>query len=315
MDTVVITFSRSITGMRISPKLSSVIIQEPCLLFGAGSGTADIVKQLQKQGLLVEGIVDNDPAKKGMLIGGLSVQEPRKESLCGKNILVASDLNYQAIKSQLQDFGLKEGVQFRSVFYEPFPVELCGEWEDIDAADFDSLRSTKWIRREEHLRRVWDLFHRYISEFLYGPPSRFLDLGCGTGASLTVLRYLGHRAVGLDYTPGAEPGDWQFRPVVERAGNEVVVHDGSKRPYPFEDDSFDFVTSVWSVRKLADPEKLGDALSEMARIASRGILVLPNTGVPFQSGGKEALDSWSHPNFERVEVQHSSNVYKYLARK
>lgn len=94
-----------------------------------------------------------------------------------------------------------------------------------------------------------------------------LDVGCGEG--IGTVRMAGvlpaARVVGLDV---ADPGllaEWE-----KRAHSKIEFVAGSAYDLPFEDDSFDLVSAIEVFEHLERPER---ALSEMARVSRRGILL------------------------------------------
>jgi ubiquinone/menaquinone biosynthesis C-methylase UbiE len=92
--------------------------------------------------------------------------------------------------------------------------------------------------------------------------ARVLEAGCGTGMILKEVAPIAREAVGIDISPG----------MLEqaRARGLNVVH-GSVTQLPFPDNRFDL---AYSFKVLAHVEKIGAAMSEMARVVRSGGHVL-----------------------------------------
>ena len=90
------------------------------------------------------------------------------------------------------------------------------------------------IRRSAALeqRHWWYAERRSLVRRLVAPltPGRALDVGCGGGGNTEVLRDLGWRVAGLEYSPAAAP-------IAARRGLPVVRGDARRLP---------FATSRWT---------------------------------------------------------------------
>jgi SAM-dependent methyltransferase len=70
-----------------------------------------------------------------------------------------------------------------------------------------------------------------------------LDVGCGTGVATAVVAELGWSAVGVDVSA-------ELLALAQARGIEAV--EGSAHSLPFEDESFDAATSVWTHTDVGD---------------------------------------------------------------
>jgi SAM-dependent methyltransferase len=96
------------------------------------------------------------------------------------------------------------------------------------------------------------------------PEGKVLDVGCGTGRFLNALptRYA---RTGIDVSAG-------MLGVARQKGLEV--EQASSAELPFDDDSFDLVTTFAVLHHLIDPEVVRASLCEMARVARPGGAVI-----------------------------------------
>lgn len=96
------------------------------------------------------------------------------------------------------------------------------------------------------------------------PEGRVLDVGCGTGRFIELLpgRY---DAVGIDVSEGMLAFARRKGIKVAQAGADSI---------PFEDRSFDLVTTFAVLHHLIDPHVVRSALREMARVVKPGGAVL-----------------------------------------
>jgi SAM-dependent methyltransferase len=104
-----------------------------------------------------------------------------------------------------------------------------------------------------------------------------LDVATGSGNAAIAAARLGCRAVGVDYVP-ALLARGRERAAAERLPVELL--DGDAEALPFEDGSFDAVTSVFGTMFAPDHEKTADELVRVCR-----------------PGGTIALASWTPEGF------------------
>lgn len=109
-----------------------------------------------------------------------------------------------------------------------------------------------------------------------GPGTRVLDVGCGSGEFLALLREAGAAAVGADPAP-AMVG------LARGAGVEVVL--AGAESLPFDDGLFDVVTAVNALQFASDTT---EALREFARVLG--------------PGGRIAVSNWAEGARNDVDV-------------
>jgi SAM-dependent methyltransferase len=127
----------------------------------------------------------------------------------------------------------------------------------------DLERSHWWFRGRHAIFRT--VLQRRVVPLLGAGPVRALDLGCGVGGHLKMLRALGE-PVGVDLEADAA------RACLRRGFPRVVEADGTK--LPFGDGAFDLVTAFDAVEHIPDDAA---ALAECRRVLRPG-------GVLFLSG-------------------------------
>jgi dolichol-phosphate mannosyltransferase len=105
-----------------------------------------------------------------------------------------------------------------------------------------------------------------------------LDLGCGFGSLVDHLRRRGLAAVGIDILDSQITAGRERFPEADLRLVEIG-------PLPFADSSFDTVVLKESLHHLAAEGDIDDAMSELARICRRRVVVFePNASVPLKLG-------------------------------
>lgn len=102
---------------------------------------------------------------------------------------------------------------------------------------------------------------------------RVLDVACGAGHWLALLRARGAEVAGVDLSERAIA---RARAVLPGA----TLHQGPAEALPFPDAGFDLVTCLGSLEHFQDQPK---ALAEMVRVArpdARFLILVPNAGFP-----------------------------------
>lgn len=118
----------------------------------------------------------------------------------------------------------------------------------------------------------------------YLPPTdaglRLLDVGCGTGHQLLRWSSYGYEVAGVDGSPEM---------LVHAKDNnpEAELREADARKLPFDDASFDRVTSIEVLRYLPDPDR---SIEEMARVLRPGGICLATAAPLLALNGYAAVN-------------------------
>jgi demethylmenaquinone methyltransferase / 2-methoxy-6-polyprenyl-1,4-benzoquinol methylase len=129
-----------------------------------------------------------------------------------------------------------------------------------------------------------------VSRVPAGPDETVLDVATGTGAvALELVRQKGCSVVGVDQSPEMlEEG--RRRVMLAAAAARVRLVEGSAQQLPFEDATFDGLTSAYLLRYLDD---LPAGLRELARVLRPGATAsLLDFGVPPGAAPRAAWNLW-----------------------
>jgi len=146
-----------------------------------------------------------------------------------------------------------------------FPARAEGF--DIDRMALPPLVKTKWKKKCDRASRP-EAYRRFIQMLLdltgFSEGIRILDVGCGVGAEIVELSWLGADCVGLD-------ADEDRIRLINQLGDEFglnvmgVCDDACQ--LPFDDETFDVVMSFEFFEHVAD---LDAAMKEQIRVLRRG---------------------------------------------
>lgn len=93
---------------------------------------------------------------------------------------------------------------------------------------------------------------------------RLLDIGCGTGASLSPFLDMGVELTGID------PSPYMLDVARDKFRHRVDLHWGHAEDLPFDDNAFNWAVLCMTLEFCDDPEK---ALEEACRVAKDGVFV------------------------------------------
>lgn len=117
----------------------------------------------------------------------------------------------------------------------------------------ENFYTKKWTKKQRPLDMA------YVNFILYNfKKGKILDVGCGFGELIAVLREFGFEVYGLVATK-YETDE------CKRKGLNVIQHDASKK-FPYKDAYFDHVLSIGSIEHIPD---WGNSLNEMHRVLKK----------------------------------------------
>ena len=151
----------------------------------------------------------------------------------------------------------------------PGSTNTEGEYDSAKPLPEVIARGTKETRKPDYLEVTYSEARlpksdyparlvRRLYETAYRKPGRLLDVGCGRGEFLQRFADLGFNCIGVDSAESAS----SFAP-----GCDVRVLNLDRDPFPFPDESFDFVFSKSVVEHLRNPEAV---LAECRRVLKPG---------------------------------------------
>jgi SAM-dependent methyltransferase len=130
--------------------------------------------------------------------------------------------------------------------------------------DEDEIRKSGALEQ----KHWWYAERRALVRRLVAPlaPGRALDVGCGGGGNTGVLRDLGWRVSGLEYSPAAAG-------LATRRGLDVVR--GDARRLPFADESMDLVMSTDMWEHIDDDEAVARESLRVLKPGGRLLVAVP----------------------------------------
>ncbi|MCX6607852.1 MAG: class I SAM-dependent methyltransferase [Acidobacteria bacterium] len=154
------------------------------------------------------------------------------------------------------------------LFPQPRPSELS---QFYPAQYWFSPGDSPAARAEERYRRfVLNDHVRFVESAIEATPTRgtVLDVGCGGGLFLRLLRERGHRVVGLDNSLDAAQVAWKQ--------NRVAALCGSLTRAPFRPGQFTTITMFHVLEHLYDPMAFCEAAKDLLTDDGRLVIQVPN---------------------------------------
>jgi ubiquinone/menaquinone biosynthesis C-methylase UbiE len=125
------------------------------------------------------------------------------------------------------------------------------------------------------------------------PGERILDIGCGSGRHLSILKDLGLSMSGLDASP------YMLERAERRLGLRCSLTVGRAEDLPFEDNEFDLVILIHTLEFLDDPLP---ALREAARVARRKVFVGIQNSLSFKGLFIRVQGQFGNPLFSHLKL-------------
>jgi len=101
---------------------------------------------------------------------------------------------------------------------------------------------------------------RAVSKRMYPPSAEMtvLDVGCGTGSHLKAYQKVGCTVYGIDMSPA------MMEVARQKLGEGANLHLGDATDMPYDDDTFDLITTTLTLHEMPPPTRDG-ILTEMKR--------------------------------------------------
>ncbi|MCM8786155.1 MAG: class I SAM-dependent methyltransferase [Candidatus Omnitrophica bacterium] len=106
----------------------------------------------------------------------------------------------------------------------------------------------------------------FIKKIYSNRDCKILDVGCGTGALISLLNKEGYNVWGIDNSEN------MVKIANKRIPGKIIKGDMLNLPFPSE--SFDLVISVVSLHHLGNLNKVKTAIKEMARVTKKSGIIL-----------------------------------------
>lgn len=183
-----------------------------------------------------------------------------------------------------------------------FPKELLGPWNDIDQNKLDFPINFKFRNRNKMLVSSWNNLNSLIPKCLTHQHllwNNVIDISCGNGACLEIMKFFGYNIFGLDYYDKLnEYGRYDI--FLKSQKIPYVEHNCLLFPYPIESKSFDVLINIGAITQYSNDLSIWPTiLDEFARITKNIICISVNHGWKYDQGKKLLLE-WKNPRFKLV---------------
>lgn len=168
-------------------------------------------------------------------------------------------------------------------------------------ASRDAVRGT-YDRIAGHFSRTRNAPWPEVREFVEtaGSAVRTLDIGCGNGRHIPLLRRASREVIGLDFSRGA------LEEARDRVGPETSLIQAEAGNLPVQDDSIDLALYVATLHHLPHRGARVESLDELARVlaptgrALIGVWSVTDDRFDFEDG-QDRVIPWTLPDGETVE--------------
>lgn len=128
----------------------------------------------------------------------------------------------------------------------------------------DTIEYNKWFEKPRN-RAIYNLEKKLMADMLQATKGEtLLDIGCGTGESIT-----SHIEMGLSVT-GIDPSRHMLGYAIKKIGNRAELRLCFAEDLPFDDNSFNYASFFTSLEFIDDPKK---ALEEACRVAKDKLFI------------------------------------------
>lgn len=156
-----------------------------------------------------------------------------------------------------------------------FIDQFSSRWEDpllFEALRNKGFTDQRYMDRKHMLALKWNEINMYYPEYLQGG-KKYLDICSGNGASLEIMRALGHTVMGADIE---RTGMLLF---LDSQDIPYTVLEKNAAPFPFPDKSYNLVTCVGGLHHCR--EDWAFYIRDLCRIAIDLVFVSISRGDSF----------------------------------
>lgn len=192
---------------------------------------------------------------------------PACDSTAARPLLETTDRLYRTTRRQ---FRVVECRQCRLLRLDPQPAPAeLGRYYPKDYW-FSASEHTASRLAEAYRRFVLRDHVRFVQQAIASSPERglLLDVGCGGGLFLRLMRERGHAVAGLDFSCDAAVVAWRR--------NGIPVACGSLAHAPFASGSFAAITMFHVLEHLYEPASYLEAAHRLLQPGGRLIVQVPN---------------------------------------
>jgi len=182
-----------------------------------------------------------------------------------------------------------------------------GEWKNLDMDNLPVRLDRKWLNRKIIMTMHWNMLNSHLPEYCVPfewcqrlQNYKVLDVCCGSGSMLEILRHFGHGIFGLDVS------EFYF-PLLISQDIPYAKHNCITFPYPADESDLVLCFGAFTFFPL---DKWIPVLDELARLSRKTIFIGINRG-PELEQMRDTVTAWSNPKFKLVF--HKDYVWKWEA--
>ena len=199
-------------------------------------------------------------------------------------------------------------------------------WLNLDINKLEIKPDHKFLNRTRTLKINAKRLFQYVPEFMK-PGNDILDVSCGGGATLEIIKCVGSNGIGLEYYSSSGnkkplcPEYYKdvnaysnYEPLLKSQNMNYKIYDCSVTPYPFKDNSFDLVVNYGAITFYGEPEMWHVILDEFKRLSKNTILLGVNVGHKWDRG-EDMIDRWSNKQTDLDLITKQGSIYKWKFKK
>lgn len=176
-------------------------------------------------------------------------------------------------------------------------IELHNEQAELFRDRYITLTKNPYLSTFTYGRKkVSEIISRYLNEF--PPPQKILDVGCGTGFTLSILKNLGYECTGVDAAV-------DMVEIARKENPDITIHQSDATSLPLNDNTFDVVIAIELLRYIKDSEK---AIYEMFRVLKVGGICMVTVAPLLSTHGYAIFNRLNN----KLHISNFSSVKQYF---